>query len=78
MRKNLESILEWGSTIVLIVGVAFTSFNIYPMNVWLSLAGNLGWFFVAIAWRKTSLIIIQCVMCIIYIAGLISKGIIHV
>jgi hypothetical protein len=46
------------------------------MNVFLSLAGNLGWLVVSLIWRKTSLIVIQLVITVIYVAGLIDKGVI--
>ncbi len=73
MNKTLESIIEWSSTAILIVGVALTSFNIYPLNVYLSFAGNLGWLIVALSWRKKSLIVIQIVMAVIYMAGIFSQ-----
>ena len=74
-KKRIEFIFEWGSTIILLCGAALTSLNIYPMNVFLSLAGNLGWLVVSVMWRKPSLIVIQLVITIIYVAGLIDKGV---
>ena len=74
--KQIEVFFEWGSTLVLLVGAALTSLNIYPMNVFLSLAGNLGWLVVSVMWRKPSLIVIQLVISCIYVAGLIDKGVI--
>ena len=76
--KQTEFIFEWGSTVILLVGAAFTSLNIYPMNVFLSMAGNLGWLVVALMWRRPSLIVIQLVISFIYVAGLIDKGVIHI
>jgi hypothetical protein len=73
--KQTEFILEWGSTLILLVGAALTSLNIYPMNVFLSLVGNLGWLVVSVMWRKPSLIVIQLVISLIYVAGLIDKGV---
>ena len=75
--KQIEFIFEWGSTFILLCGAALTSLNIYPMNVFLSLAGNLGWLVVSVMWRKPSLIVIQLVISVIYVAGLIDKGVIH-
>lgn len=69
MNKSLEWWLEWGSTAILIVGVALTAYNIYPMNVWFSLAGNFGWFIVGWMWKKYSLMAIQIIISIIYIMG---------
>ena len=75
-KKQVEFFFEWGSTIILLCGAALTSLNIYPMNVFLSLAGNLGWLVVSVMWRKPSLIVIQLVITVIYVAGLVDKGVI--
>ena len=75
-KKRIEFLFEWGSTIILLCGAALTSLNIYPMNVFLSIVGNLGWLVVSIMWRKPSLIVIQLVISFIYVAGLIDKGVI--
>ena len=73
--KRIEFILEWGSTFILLCGAALTSLNIYPMNVFFSLAGNLGWLVVSLIWRRPSLIVIQLVISLIYVAGLFDKGV---
>jgi hypothetical protein len=70
ISKRTEWWFEWGSTAILIVGVALTAWNIYPLNVWFSLAGNFGWFVVGWMWRKYSLLTIQIIVSIIYFAGL--------
>lgn len=70
--KSLEWWFEWGSTIILIIGVALVAYNVYPLGIWFSLAGNVGWFVVACMWRKYSLLTIQAVVAIIYISGLIN------
>lgn len=76
MKSKIEFVFEWGSTFILLCGAALTSLNIYPMNVFMSLAGNLGWLVVSLMWRKPSLIVIQLVITVIYVAGLIDKGVI--
>jgi len=63
--------LEWSSTAVLTIGVALTAWNIYPLNVYFSLAGNVGWILIGIMWRKWSLIVVQIILTAIYIAGLL-------
>jgi len=84
MEKNLMTLLqkvkglglpflaEWGSTAVLMTGIMLVAYNVYPLGVWFSLAGNLGWFIVALMWRKWSLIAIQIIACVIYISGLLN------
>lgn len=61
---------EWACTFTLILGVALTSYNIYPLNLWISLAGNFGWLAIGYIWRKWSLFVVQIIITIIYIAGL--------
>jgi hypothetical protein len=70
-KINWEFWIEWSSTAVLIVGVTLTAWNIYPLNVYFSLAGNIGWTIIGFMWRKWSLIVIQGVLSLIYIIGLL-------
>ena len=65
---------EWICTFVLLIGVVLTSFDIFPLNIWFLLIGNLGWIVLGIVWRKTSLIVLQTVITIIYVAGLIKTA----
>jgi hypothetical protein len=67
-----DFILEWGITLTLIVGVALTSFNIFPLNLWVSMIGNIGWLYLGYVWKKWSLFVVQLVITAIYIIGLVS------
>lgn len=70
MNKRLEWCMEWGSTALLLVGVVFTSLNIFPLNLWVCLAANIGWTVMGIVWKKWSLLIVQAVVSAIYIFGM--------
>jgi hypothetical protein len=72
MTKTNEWLLEWGSTFVLIIGVTLTAFNVFPLNVYLSLAGNFGWFVLSVYWKKWSLVTVQVIVSAIYVVGLIK------
>ena len=63
---------EWISTAILMVGILLTAYNVYPLGIWFSLAGNLGWLVVAFLWNKWSLIAIQAIAVVIYISGLVN------
>jgi len=71
-NKNIEWWVEWASTVILIIGVALSAYNIYPLNIWFSFLGNIGWFIVGLMWKKYSLLTIQVVISIIYILGLMN------
>lgn len=63
---------EWLCTIVLLAGVALTSFNIFPLNLWVLFIGNLGWIILGVIWRKWSLTFMQIVITLIYVVGIIK------
>jgi hypothetical protein len=69
-KQTWEFWFEWVCTLVLIIGVALTSYNIYPLNIWLSFLGNLGWMVLGYMWRKWSLFIVELIIVVIYIGGL--------
>ena len=72
MNKRLEWCMEWGSTALLLVGVALTAFNVFPLNLWVCLAANVGWTVMGIIWKKWSLLIVQAVVSAIYIFGMVT------
>lgn len=72
MIIDKDFILEWGITVILIVGVALTSFNIFPLNLWVSMIGNIGWLYLGYIWRKWSLFVVQLVITAIYFIGLLN------
>jgi len=69
--KSFEWWMEWIATAILMVGVALTAWNIYPLNIYFSLIGNFAWLIVGYMWKKWSLIIIQFVVSALYVAGIL-------
>ena len=71
-QTRLWIFIEWAATVTLMLGVALTSFNIYPANIYMSILGNFLWFLMALHWKKLSLTVIQSVILVIYIGGVIK------
>jgi hypothetical protein len=69
---SLEFVLEWSATFVLLIGVALTSYNLYPYNVYISLLANLLWLWLGFVWKKWSLIVVEIVVVAMYLAGTIK------
>jgi hypothetical protein len=69
MRPDV--ILEWTATGVLLVGVALTSYDVFPINLYVSLAGNLIWVVVGVVWKKPPLVITSAVISAVYLSGLV-------
>jgi len=66
------TVFEWLCSIVLLAGVALTSFNIFPLNLWVLFFGNLGWVILGWIWRKWSLVAMQVIITLIYVIGIIK------
>lgn len=71
-QTRLWIFTEWVATVTLIVGVALTSFNIYPANIYMSVLGNFLWLLLALHWKKFSLITIQSFIMLLYTGGMIK------
>ena len=72
MRNFIDKWLQWIATVILMSAVALNAFNIFPLNIYISLLGNTLWIIVAYVWRKWSLLITSAIICSIYIVGVIK------
>jgi hypothetical protein len=70
LTKPWQFWFEWVSTALLISGVVLTSFNIYPLNLYVLLIGNIAWLLLAIIWKKSSLFTVQLIITLIYVVGI--------
>ena len=64
--------IKWAGTVLCLVGIALTSFNVYPLNVFLSLVGSALWTIAGILQRDTPLILVEAVAVILYLSGVIT------
>ena len=67
-----EKVIEWSATGLFLVSVLLTSFNIYPLNIFVALVANILWLWLGFIWNKWSLIIVEAVVVAIYFAGAIK------
>jgi len=70
--KECMLIIKWLGTILCLAGIALTSFNIYPINIVLSLIGSALWTFAGWTQKDTPLFLVELVAVIFYIAGIIT------
>ena len=67
-----EKIIEWSATGIFLISVLLTSFNVYPLNIFVALVANILWLWLGFIWKKWSLIIVEAVVVAIYFAGAIK------
>ena len=65
-------IIKWLSTLGIIGSMFLTSYNIYPLNLYVALPATLGWIIVSINWKDKALIAMNSVALFIYILGVIN------
>ena len=70
---NLIGFTKWVSSLVIIVGMALTAINIYPLNMYTHLVGITGWLVVAFALHDRSLIMLNTVAALIFTSGIIAS-----
>jgi hypothetical protein len=64
--------IKWTGTILCLIGIALTSANIYPSNLYYGLAGSAIWAFAGIYQRDIPLFLVEAVAVAFYLAGVIS------
>jgi hypothetical protein len=64
--------IKWLGTILCLCGIFLTSFNIYPLNIVLSIIGSTLWTIAGIIQRDAPLFLVEVVAVLFYLAGIIN------
>ena len=64
--------IKWCGTILCLLGIALTSFNIYPLNIFLSLVGSGLWTYAGYLQKDKPLFLVEFVAVLMYVSGSIS------
>ena len=70
MKDRLAFHVKWGASIIQIAGYTATGFGWAPLNLYLFLAGVLGWFAVGLLWKDRAIILIHLVAFVAMAAGM--------
>lgn len=65
-------LIKWSGTILCLSGIALTSFNIYPLNIFLSLVGSFLWAVTGVLQKDVPLFLVEAVAVAFYLAGVIT------
>ena len=64
--------IKWAGTFLCLTGIALTSFNIYPINIVLSLIGSALWTWAGWVQKDMPLFLVEFVAVAMYAAGVIT------
>lgn len=70
--ERLAFTVKWIASIIQIFGYAATAFGMTPLNIYLFLAGLLGWFAVGVIWNDRAIMLIHLVALGAMLVGLAS------
>ncbi|MCJ7873753.1 ubiquinone biosynthesis methyltransferase UbiE [Marinovum sp. 2_MG-2023] len=73
-RFDLVTTVKWIASIIQILGYAATGFGYTPWNLYLFLAGVIGWLAVGILWKDRAIILIHIVAFGSMIVGMTASG----
>jgi hypothetical protein len=65
-------IIKWLGTILCLIGIALTSFNIYPLNILFGLVGSAFWTLAGFMQRDIPLLLVEFVAVVLYLGGVVS------
>ena len=71
-KGDLSWYIKWVSSIFIIVGMALTSANIFPLNIYVHGIGVTGWLVVGMLWHDRALIFLNAVAIFTYATGLLN------
>lgn len=72
-RSNLQLIgLKWLGTILCLIGILLTSFNVYPLNLFFGLIGSGLWTLAGMLQNDVPLVLVEAVATVIYFIGILT------
>ena len=71
-KGDLSWYIKWVSSIFIIMGMALTSANIFPLNIYVHCIGVTGWLVVGMLWHDRALIFLNGVAIFVYATGLLN------
>jgi len=71
-KGDLSWYIKWVSSIFIIIGMALTSANIFPLNIYIHGIGVTGWLIVGMLWHDRALVFLNGVAIFVYATGLLN------
>ena len=64
--------IKWYGTTLCLIGIALTSFNVYPLNILFGLVGSGLWTAAGYVQDDTPLVLVEAVATVLYAIGLVT------
>lgn len=64
--------MKWTGTALCLIGIALTSLNIFPLNLWFGFIGSALWTVAGYKNKDYALLVVEAVAVLMYLGGLIK------
>lgn len=71
-RRNTLKIVKWAGTVLCLMGICLTSFNVYPHNIFLALLGSVLWAWAGLIQKDAPLMLVEGVAVTLYFIGVVA------
>jgi|TARA_B110000444_G_C18573952_1_gene470744 hypothetical protein len=71
-KYDLSWYIKWVSSVFIIIAMALTSANVFPLNIVFHLLGVTGWLAVGLLWHDRALIFLNGVAIFVFLSGILN------
>ena len=68
---TLDWYIKWVSSFIILIGMALTSINLTPFNLYFHFVGVSGWLIVGLMWHDRALMVVNSVAAMIFLIGIL-------
>ena len=68
---TLDWYIKWVSSFIILIGMALTSINLTPFNLYFHFVGVSGWLIVVVMWHDRALMVVNSVAAMIFLMGIL-------
>ena len=68
---TLDWYIKWVSSFIILIGMALTSINLTPFNLYFHFIGVSGWLIVGVMWHDRALMVVNSVAAMIFLMGIL-------
>lgn len=72
LSKRSHVSIKWLGTTLCLIGIALTSFNVYPLNLFFGLIGSGFWTLAGVLQNDAPLVLVEFVSTVMYAIGILS------
>ena len=69
---TLDWYIKWTASVIILIGMCFTSINFMPYNLFFHFVGVMGWLVVGVMWHDRALMVVNSVAAMIFFMGILN------